>query len=62
MLVVSNTHIDARSATMHSLPLTVAAPQPNLNRAGVHPALGSADRGEHRQAAGVGAEPTGVLR
>ena len=32
MLVVSNTHIDARSATMHSLPLTVAAPQPNLNR------------------------------
>ena len=32
MLVVSNTHIDARSATMHSFPLTVAAPQPNLNR------------------------------
>jgi hypothetical protein len=32
MLVASNTHIDARGAIIHSLPLTVAAPQPNLNR------------------------------
>jgi hypothetical protein len=32
MLVASNTHIDARGAIIHSLALTVAAPQPNLNR------------------------------
>jgi hypothetical protein len=32
MLVASNTHIDPRDAIIHSLPLTVAAPQPNLNR------------------------------
>ncbi len=32
MLVASNTHIDAWGAIIHSLPLTVAAPQPNLNR------------------------------
>jgi len=32
MLVASNAHIDARGAIIHSLPLTVAAPQPNLNR------------------------------
>jgi hypothetical protein len=32
MLVANNTHIDARGAIIRSLPLTVAAPQPNLNR------------------------------
>ena len=32
MLVASNTHIDARGAIIHSRPLSVAAPQPNLNR------------------------------
>ena len=32
MLVASNTHIDARGAIIHGLPLTVAAPHPNLNR------------------------------
>ena len=32
MLVASITHIDARGAIIHSRPLSVAAPQPNLNR------------------------------
>jgi hypothetical protein len=32
MLVASNAHTDARGAIIHSLPVTVAASQPILNR------------------------------